>query len=137
MTFLAARAAIAANPAGPFLRVDHFGELVTYQPAGGGPARTVRAHCQRTKAQDDAETIRDVDREELIVKLPRDRTTEQANGYDAVDDPQEGDILLRPGDSPDHPWTYQGQAHRNAGAPGETPHTWYLLFARHRPNVYR
>lgn len=137
MTFKAARRAIAANPAGPFLRVDHFGELITYFPAGGGPPRTVRAHATRFDPENDQETVAEIDREEIWFKVSRDRTAEQANGYDAIDAPVEGDTILRENDPPDAPWSFQGLATRRKDGGNKTPHCWYLQFARHRPTTYR
>jgi len=131
MTFKTERARIAANPAGPFMNPDHFSEVVTYQAAAGGPARSVRAHCKRTKHPNEEAEVVETDQEELWIKVPRIRSTEQAEGYDAIDAPALGDTIRRPGDPAGQLWSYQGEIR------DETEHSFYLLFARNRPTAYR
>lgn len=123
MTFKEAREQNAQN--GPFLNVDHFAESCTYRPQAG-PEQTVTASVRYVHEADLAAPAGELEREEIWVKVLKDET--HARG--GIAHPEIGDVLLRATDLPNEPWTFQGRIDR------ETPHSWYLLFARNRPRRF-
>jgi hypothetical protein len=106
-----------------FLNREHFGETAVYQENGQEP-REVNGVGQYAKPEDLKRPEEDDEQEELWWYCLRD---DAAGGIAA---PELGATLLRPDDSEDSPWTFQGQV-RNA-----SDESWELLFARNRPRRY-
>jgi len=111
---------------GPFLDTTHFAEEVAFTPRHGGGARTVTVSIQHTKHPRDETDTGEVDREEIWVKCLRSLDTDRSG----IPEPELGDAIVRAGDRPDRPYTFQGPIR------DETPHDWRLLFARNRPVRY-
>ncbi|HUT14436.1 MAG TPA: hypothetical protein VMY42_28380 [Thermoguttaceae bacterium] len=111
---------------GPFLNTDHFAEQVTYTPVHGGGSRTVTVKIEYVKNPEERTQIGEVDREEIWVKALRSTDTDRSG----IPTPETGDAILRDGDRPDRPWTFQGPIRH------ETPHDWQLFYARTRPSRY-
>jgi len=123
--FKEARAAHARS--GPFLNTSHFrrgGDPFT--PVSGGGSRAVTVSIQYAKHPRDETDTGEVDREEIWVKCLRSLDTDRSG----IPEPQLGDAIVRAGDRPDRPYTFQGPIR------DETPHDWRLLFARNRPVRY-
>jgi len=104
---------------------DHFGEAITFYPAGGAP-RTIVAACAGVELSEVGDEVSQSDQELLWVGACKDPAC--ARGGIAA--PAVGDSMLRAGDAADARWSFQERIRR------ETPHDWELLFGRIRPRRY-
>jgi hypothetical protein len=122
-TFKETRAEIFASGA-VFGNTDHFGEMVTVRPAGGGPNRQVKVTVIAA-SREDQETEYHEEQQELIwVSVAKDESCARggigraATGLAIV---REGDVVS---------WSFQNRTRH------ETSYSWELLFGRIRPKSY-
>lgn len=101
---------------------EYTGIRFNYRPLSGSP-RHVEAICLYEEVPPRDDEVGESRQERLWLSVSRDP-------IEGIDDPRLGDSGLRDGDSPDSPWSFQGEI-RN-----ESAHAWELLFARIRPMRY-
>lgn len=120
MTFKTQR---AANFPTVFLNADHFGEDVSFYPAGGGAVRTVRAKISGSAQRRDA-LEGEVEVERLRVVVLRDDAAELGG----IGDPAVGDQIARPAvDSDGRRYTFTGEIETSR------PDHWALIYERRVP----
>jgi len=114
------------NVANVMLNVAHFGEVIAYCPAEGGPERSITVKISGQEERPESGHGGTSEMETIWVLTLRDESAAKG-GIAAIG---LGAVLRRTGDPSNAPWTFQGVV-RNV-----TPHSWELKFARNRPNRY-
>lgn len=109
-----------------FGNVSHFGETVTYRPAGGGGERQIDVTIASVELDFVSTEFGENQKEMIWVKACRDLDCTRGG----IDTPARGDVILRADDAPDAPWTFKG-SRQNV-----TPAEHELLFGRIRPTRY-